>query len=47
MIDLSGGVFRYTFGLGAVLAAVAFVCAWVVYGQFRRLGGPAHYNAPE
>lgn len=47
VIDLSDGVFRYTFGLGAVLTVMAFVCALIVYGYFRRLGGPAHYNAPE
>ncbi len=47
VIDVSGGVYRYTFGLGAVLAAVAFVCAWIVYRQFSRLGGPAGYVAPE
>ncbi len=47
VIDLTGGVFRYTFGLGAVLTAMAFVCGWIVYRQFQRLGGPAGYVAPE
>jgi hypothetical protein len=39
--------FRLTFGLGAVLAAIALGMAWFVYQRFKVLGGPKAYVAPE
>jgi MFS family permease len=46
VLDASGKVYRYTFGLGGVLALLALVAAWVVYKQFVRFGGPDNYVAP-
>lgn len=46
-LDFSGRIYRYTFiasGLLAVLGVVAFFAAW---RHFQRLGGVAHYVAPE
>jgi MFS family permease len=47
LIDGTGNMFRLTFVLGAVLAAIALALAWFVYGKFKKLGGPKNYQAPE
>lgn len=47
VIDRSGNTYRYTFTAGALLAVLALVCGWVVYRQFKRLGGPENYIAPQ
>ena len=47
LIDVTGGVYRYTFLVAAVLSAVALVSSWLVYVRFTQLGGPTGYVAPE
>ncbi|PAW77850.1 MAG: MFS transporter [Verrucomicrobia bacterium Tous-C9LFEB] len=47
IIDLSGNTYRYTFAGSCLLAIIALVAACLVYGRFRKLGGPAHYIAPD
>ena len=47
VIDLSGNIYRLTFFLGAILAALALCTALFVYGKFVKLGGPKNYVAPE
>jgi hypothetical protein len=47
VIDSTHNTYRYTFVLGAVLAASALALAWFVYRKFKRLGGPINYEAPQ
>jgi MFS family permease len=47
LIDLTGRVYRYTFLAGCIMSAVALIAAWIVYGHFKKLGGPTGYVAPE
>lgn len=47
LIDATGHVYRLTFVTGGALALAALGCAWLVHGQFMRLGGPKNYVAPE
>ncbi|XHR30555.1 MAG: MFS transporter [Chthoniobacteraceae bacterium] len=46
-IDSTDRIYRYTFGIAAVMAFVALGCAFFVYGKFKKLGGPRAYMAPE
>jgi Na+/melibiose symporter-like transporter len=47
VIDVSGGVYRYTFAGGCVLSILALVAGLVVHARFMKLGGPKNYVAPE
>lgn len=47
LIDVSGGCYRMTFAIGALLAMSALGCAIHVHGRFTALGGPCAYVAPE
>ena len=46
IIDSTGKVYRYAFTAGMILACVALLSAWSVYGRFKQLGGPKNYVAP-
>jgi len=46
-LDWTGHDYRYTYFLGALLAAVTFGIAMVFYRHFKAHGGPAHYIAPQ
>jgi len=47
VIDQTGGVFRYCFGIGGGMAVVALAAGWHVHRKFMQLGGPRGYVAPE
>jgi len=47
IVDSSGTDYRYTFATAGGLAITALLVALVVLVQFRRLGGPRNYVAPE
>jgi len=47
VIDVAGKAYRLTFALGAVLALIALLATWGVYGSFVKLGGPKAYIPPE
>jgi Na+/melibiose symporter-like transporter len=47
VIDVSEGVYRYTFTSGCILAVIALWSAWHVHGKFMKLGGTKNYQAPE
>lgn len=46
-LDASGSQYRHTFMASGALAAGSAMAFWVVYRYFVRLGGPAHYQAPD
>lgn len=46
-LDLLGHDYRFTFGLGAVIALLALGSTLVVYRRFQALGGMQGYVAPE
>lgn len=47
LVDVTDGVYRLTFGAGAVLAALALGAAWFAHRGFMKCGGPQGYVAPE
>ena len=47
IVDSTGTDYRYTFATAGGLAVTAFLFAVVVFFQFRQLGGPRNYVAPE
>ena len=47
VIDQSGGVFRYTFLLGGIVALLAAIVSLYVNYRFVKLGGNKNYVAPE
>lgn len=47
LLDVTGKMYRLTFGVGALLALTGLVASAVVYRMFVRFGGPANYQAPE
>lgn len=46
-LDYSGHVYRYTFLMGAAMAALGVMASVVAYRKFVALGGPVDYQAPE
>lgn len=47
IIDRSGGIYRYTFVVGCVMAVLALLSGLYVHSHFMKLGGPKGYVAPE
>ncbi|WP_081721800.1 MFS transporter [Geminisphaera colitermitum] len=47
LIDRTGGVYRYTFVVAAVVTTLALVAGFYVHGKFMKLGGPKNYVPPE
>lgn len=46
-LDAMGSGYRLTFLTSGILGVLAFLSLIVVYRRFMRMGGPAHYVAPE
>jgi MFS family permease len=46
LLDVLGHDYRYTFGVGALIALVALVVNLMVYRRFMAMGGPRGYVAP-
>ena len=47
LIDASGSIYRFTYGVGGGFALVALLVALGVYVQFLKYGGPKNYQAPD
>ena len=47
ILDHTGNVYRYTYLIGSGFALMSLLTGIVLYVQFRKLGGPAYYVAPE
>lgn len=47
IVDSTGTDYRYTFATAGGLAVTAFLFAVAVFAQFRKLGGPRSYVAPQ
>jgi len=47
IIDRAGSAYHYTFTVAFILALFALAAALHVYRQFKKLGGPENYQAPD
>ena len=46
-LDSTGHIYRYTFFMGAGMAALGMLACMILYKKFMAMGGPACYQAPE
>ncbi|MEI8247207.1 MAG: MFS transporter [Lentisphaerota bacterium] len=46
-LDSTGHIYRYTFFMGAGMAALGMLACMILYNKFMAMGGPARYQAPE